>query len=225
MTNAGDKSLKLALGRVNPVLAHPSERRLTLDGVWRFQLDPSDEGVSGRWLKRREELAEEIRVPGCWQGQGFGGDGPDRLWDFNIEARTFRATYKGTGWYGRTFRVPEDWVGRRVWLNFGGAHPSAEVWLNGERLGENSLPLVPFAFDVTDAVRRAGENHLLVRVHEKHREFGLAFNWQGNWSGLYRGVDLTATGPCWLGRCEIWPDVDAGELRLRISVEEKPPRL
>ncbi len=208
--------------RVNPILPHPREQRLSLDGDWRFRLDPDDRGVSERWYETAAHLPEEIRVPGCWQGQGFGGDGKDRLWDFNLEARVFRATYKGTGWYGRLFRVPEEWTGRRVWLNFGGVHPSAEVWVNGARVGENELPFVPFAFDVTDAVRRDADNELVVRVHEKHREFGFAFSWQGNWSGLYRGVEFSATGPCWLARCDVLPEVDAGVIRLRAAVGGVP---
>lgn len=211
-------SKQIRPARVNPILAHPHEQRLSLDGEWRFRLDPEDRGVSERWFADGQSLADPIQVPGCWQGQGFGGDGKDRLWDFNLEARVFRATYKGTGWYGRAFRVPREWAGKRIWLNFGGAHPSAEVWLNGERLGENDLPFVPFAFDVTDAVRRDADNELAVRVHEHHREFGFAYNWQGNWSGLYRGVELSATGSAWFERCAVLPDVDAGVLRLRYAL-------
>ena len=206
--------------RVNPLLRHPLEERVSLDGDWRFHLEPEGLATGRRdgGCPRLASLRERIRVPGCWQGQGFGGDGKDRLWDFNLEARVFRATSKGTGWYGRSFRVPESWLEKRVWLNFGGAHPSAEVWLNGVRLGENRLPFVPFAFDVTAAVRRNGPNELLVRVHEQQREFGLAYSWQGNWSGLYRSVELTATGPCWLERCAVLPDVDAASLILRVAL-------
>ena len=165
--------------RVNPVLVHPREHRLTLDGTWSFRLDPGDElqfDGGGEWA--------EITVPGCWQGQGFGDDSKDTVWDFGLEAQTFRATYKGTGWYTRTFSGPEEWCDKRIWLNFGGVHPSAEVWLNGARLGENDLPFVPFGFEITDVIRFKEENRLVVRVHEKNREFGLAFNWQANWSGL-----------------------------------------
>ena len=206
--------------RVNPVVRHPQEERLSLDGEWRFHLEPEPKPgqTPSAIVPRFKGLREKIKVPGCWQGQDFGGEGKDRLWDFALEARVFRATSKGTGWYGRTFTVPDAWNGQRLWLNFGGAHPSAEVWLNGTCLGENDLPFVPFAFDVTDAVKRHGPNELLVRVHEKHREFGLAFSWQGNWSGLYRSVELTATGPCWFERCAVLPNADSAKLVLRLAV-------
>ncbi len=203
--------------RVNPLLEHPQEQRIRLDGEWGFRLDPQDCGVRKNWFRASAEFADRIRVPGCWQGQGFGGDGKDRVWDFNLEARVFRATYKGTGWYGRSFAVPAAWRTRRVWLNFGGAHPSAEVWLNGIRLGENALPFVPFGFDISGVVRHGDVNDLAVRVHEHNREYGFSFSWQGNWSGLYRGVDLVATGPAWLERCALLPDLDAGTLTVRVA--------
>jgi len=201
--------------RVNPVLVHPDEKRVSLDGTWEFRLDPEDCGVRNHWFGSDEHHWSDIAVPGCWQGQGFGDDTTDTVWDFKLEARVFRATYKGTGWYRRCFELPSDWADKRVYLNFGGAHPSAEVWLNGMRLGENCLPFVPFGFEITDNVRRdTTQNTVVVRVHEHNREFGLAYSWQGNWSGLYRGVELTASEETRLDQLQIVPDVQRSCLRV-----------
>jgi len=208
----------LAPARVNPILTHPEERRLNLEGPWRFCLDPDDRGLAERWFIHDEIITEPIRVPGSWQGQGFGGDGKDLVWDFRLEARTFRATYQGTGWYALSFTPPDDWQGSRLWLHFGGVHPSAEVWLNGVRLGGNHLPFVPFGLEATEVLRWDGANSLVVRVHEENRELGFAYNWQGNWSGLYRGVELRATGETPLNRCWIHPDVDTERLRISLGV-------
>jgi hypothetical protein len=208
----------LTPARVNPVLSHPQERRLPLDGSWRFRLDPGDLGQAENWFSRPDQLTERVVVPGCWQGQGFGGDGNDLVWDFRLEARTFRATYKGTGWYGRQVSVPDDWRGGRVWLNFGGAHPSAEVWLNGQRLGENGFPFVPFGFDITEVARPGADNWLAVRVHEANRELGFACSWQGNWSGLYRGVELRGTGAAFVERLRAHADADTGVVTVRLVV-------
>jgi len=199
--------------RVNPVLLHPRENRLSLNDAWRFRLDPDDAGLEAAWFRRPDRIADPIAVPGCWQGQGFGHDGLDEVWDFRLTARIFRATYQGTGWYARSFRVPDGWPGH-LWLNFGGAHPSAEVWLNGEPLGGNDLPFVPFVFEITDLARRGADNDLVVRIHEHNRLYGLAYNWQGNWSGLYRGVELTATGESFLSEVRLLPDVDGEALHV-----------
>ena len=202
---------------VNPVLLHPKERREKLDGEWGFRLDPGDVGLKERWSDVGI-FPDRIQVPGTWQGQGFGGDGKETVWDFRLEARIYRATYTGTAWYSKRFQVPDSWRGMRVWVNFGGVHPSGEVWLNGIRLGENQAPFVPFGFEITEAMSSSTDNLLVVRVHEKNRLLGLAYSWQGNWSGLYRGVELTATGPSYLERFWAHADVDEERLRIRTRV-------
>ena len=208
------KAAAIAPVRVNPVLRHGAERRQSLDGEWSFDLDPDDRGEQDDWPRRPEALRHAIRVPGCWQGQGFGHDGEDEVWDFRLAARVFRATYRGSGWYARSLAIPPDWEGQRLWLRFGGAHPSADVWLNGALLGHNDLPFVPFGFEITDAARRTGPNELVVRVHERNRRLGFAYNWQGNWSGLYRGVDIVGTGQVAFEALRIHPDVDQEVLHL-----------
>jgi len=209
--------------RVNPVLSHPAERRASLSGAWCFRLDPDDRGVSERWFQDDGMFRDEIAVPGCWQGQGFGGDDKEMIWDFRLWARTFRATYTGTGWYSRRFRVPNEWREARLWLLFGGVHPTAEVWLNGVRVGEHHEPFVPFGFDIIDLVDPGGENVVVVRVCEDDRILGLAYSWQGNWSGLYRGVELVGTGSHFLERFSIIPGPQGERLRLRVRVGGKEP--
>jgi beta-galactosidase/beta-glucuronidase len=205
--------------RVNPVLCHPQERRVSLDGEWLLFLDPKDAGRNLDWHKSPYGVVESVQVPGCWQGQGKGHEGEDEIWDFRLKARTFRATYCGTAWYCRHFRPPEAWRGGRIWLNFGGVRPAAEVWVNGQELGSHCAPFVPFAFDVTDAVSFERENLLVVRVHEANRWLGLSLNWQGNWSGLFRSVELSATGNAWLERFWVYPDADSGKLRVQALIQ------
>ena len=171
--------IKRLLVRVNPALRHAHERTLSLDGSWLFRLDPGDEGLDGQWFRDQGRFSDAILVPGCWQGQGYGHDGEDELWDFRLRARTLRATYQGTGWYSKLFKAPREWKGQRIWLNFGGAHPSAQVWLNGTRLGEHAEPFIPFGFDVTDTVSFEQDNLLAVRISEENRWLGLSYNWQG----------------------------------------------
>lgn len=222
VARAGQLSNRLVVPvRVNPLLFHPRELRLKLDGEWQFRLDPRDVGLVEGWHRNPARFVDRVRVPGCWQGQGFGNEGSDKVWDFQFDVRTLRATYKGTGWYAKGFEVPRSWHRKRFSLNFGGVHPSAEVWLNGTKLGENTLPFVPFGFDVTDLVCFDKVNSLVVRVHEQNRVFGLAFNFQGNWSGLYRGVDLTATGDNSLGHFLLRPDLNHQKLEISTRIAGK----
>lgn len=211
-------AVAIAPVRVNPVLQHPQERRLSLAGEWRFRLDPDDRGLTECWFEGAGTPDAPIQVPGCWQGQGFGTDAKNDIMEGRDALRTFRATYKGTGWYAKSFALPSTWRGNRVWLNFGAVNPTAEVWLNGTRIGENHLPFVPFGFDISTIARFDMENTVVVRVHEQSRALALVYNMQGEWSGLYRSVELTATGGRFLEEFRAYPELDLQRLRVHVRV-------
>lgn len=206
--------------RVNPVLIHLEECRVSLDGQWCFRLDPENNGKSKCWYSKPNIFQEKINVPGCWQEQGFGNkESKDEIWDFQIQANVFQSTYHGTGWYKKYFQVPKEWKSKRIWLNFGGVHPSAEIWLNGKFLGIHSGPFVPFGFDVTDIVSFNNDNFLVVCIYEENRWLGFAYNWKGYWSGLYRSVELTATGDYWLDQFFVCPDVDNKKIKFNVELK------
>ena len=50
--------------------------------------------------------------------------------NFDEHEYTFLSTYR------RAFRLPEETVGRRVFVDFEGAMTASTVWMNGVRLGE-----------------------------------------------------------------------------------------
>ena len=79
--------------RVNPLLLNAHEERRSLDGDWRFRLDPDDVGRSEAWFRTPGKMIESIQVPGCWQGQGLFDYSNEKDWYLNLEARVFRSTY------------------------------------------------------------------------------------------------------------------------------------
>ncbi len=115
--------------------------RLSLDGSWEFQFDPSD-GQSPNALAEWR-LAQ---VPMPWQAQFSDLRGAS-----------------GVAWYRRRF----GWAGtgQGAHLHFGAVDYHATVWLNGERVGEHAGGYLPFDFEVTSLLQ-AGENLLVVRVED-----------------------------------------------------------
>ena len=65
--------------------------------------------------------------------------------------------YVGYGWYRKHFDVPSAWTGKRVHLEFDGVFQDAEVFVNGQRMGEHQGGYTGFTFDITGAVK-AGDN-------------------------------------------------------------------
>ncbi len=67
------------------------------------------------------------------------------------------------GWLRRSFTVPDDWAGMRILLHFEAVMGHADVYVNGEQVGEHFDGYLPFDCDVTDVLHE-GENELLVGV-------------------------------------------------------------
>jgi hypothetical protein len=66
-------------------------------------------------------------------------------------------------WYRVEFASP-DTAGRRMTLTFNGINYAAEVWLNGQKLGDVRGAFIRGSFDVTDELAKSGMNALAVRV-------------------------------------------------------------
>lgn len=72
--------------------------------------------------------------------------------------------YCGVAWYWCRFDCLIGGGGDRLILRFGVVDYMAEVWLNGSCLGSYEGGETAFEFDVTDSIRKTGENLLAVRV-------------------------------------------------------------
>ena len=70
----------------------------------------------------------------------------------------------GVAWYRRTFAVPAEERGRRVFLYFEGVGSYATVWVNGRPAGAHAGGRTTFTLDVTDLVQFGADNLLAVRA-------------------------------------------------------------
>jgi beta-galactosidase len=97
----------------------------------------------------------------------------------------------GTGWYRKTFRVPADWKGKRVSVEFDGVYRDATVYLNGHKLGIHPYGYTAFSFDLTPELDFSSANVLAVRVDNSAQPNS---RWYSG-SGIYRHVRVVVTDP------------------------------
>jgi hypothetical protein len=71
---------------------------------------------------------------------------------------------KTSYWYRTALVVPSSYVGRHVWLNFDGINYTAEVWVNGDRVGRMKGAFARGRFDVTKSVKPGQRAVLAVLV-------------------------------------------------------------
>ena len=66
--------------------------------------------------------------------------------------------------YTKRFVIPSEWKGKHLFIEFEGARQSAEVWLNGHRLGLHQNGVMAFGFELTPYIKEFGENVLEVLI-------------------------------------------------------------
>lgn len=64
--------------------------------------------------------------------------------------------------YTKVFTAPEEWRNKHIFIEFEGARQSAEVWLNGHRLGIHQNGVMAFGFELTPYIYIGKENRLEV---------------------------------------------------------------
>jgi beta-galactosidase len=174
-------SAKGELKEVYPV--RDAEWTKSLSGLWKFKyLAGASPGADQEFYRPSFDVSawKEITVPGHWELQGFAEPRYKRVAD-------------GTGLYRSTFRVPETWQGRRVFLRFEGVLYGFEVWVNGEQVGAWTSSYNPSTFDITDALKPGTENLVAVQVATHCK--GYDFDQNDCWaiSGIYREPFLFST--------------------------------
>ncbi len=112
--------------------------------------------------------------------------------------------YRCGWWYRNQFRMPASEPGARFHLQFDGINYSADIWLNGKRIADQSQvrgAYRTYEFDVTHELRPAADNVVAVEVFPP-TEKSLAMNWV-DWNpmppdkdmGLWSTVRLVVSGP------------------------------
>ncbi|MGC9520292.1 MAG: sugar-binding domain-containing protein [Anaerolineae bacterium] len=97
----------------------------------------------------------------------------------------------GRGWYRKTFTAPDDWQGKKVFVEFEGVYMNAEVWFNDNFLGRHPYGYTTFKYDLTPYLQVDEENVLTVKVDNACQ---LNSRWYSG-SGIYRHVWLLVANP------------------------------
>lgn len=165
-----------------------------LDSGWRYFEGDSPEAVTPDFV---DAAWEAVDVPHTWNRVGFYHHG---LAGTNTQAGVKKR--QGLGWYRLRFATPAASAGKRQWLEFDAASRTAKVWLNGQYLGEHRGAFSRFRLDATVAMRKSGENVLVVRVdNTQPKADGPTTDvlpLTGDFfvhGGLYRPVRLITTAP------------------------------
>ncbi|MDP4241043.1 MAG: glycoside hydrolase family 2 TIM barrel-domain containing protein, partial [Bacteroidota bacterium] len=183
----------------------------SLNGIWKFKWSPDPQTRPLEFYTEgySTEKWDNILVPGNWELQGFGTPiytniaypFKKNLPKVTSEPEKTFTTYKErnpVGSYLTTFKIPENWTDKQIFLNFGGVQSAFYVWVNGQKVGYSENSMSPAEFDITSYIHK-GENKLAVEVY-KYCD-GSYLEDQDIWrlGGIFRDVDLIARPKIFIG--------------------------
>jgi Glycosyl hydrolases family 2, sugar binding domain/Glycosyl hydrolases family 2, TIM barrel domain/Glycosyl hydrolases family 2 len=194
-----------------PLPEHPRpqlrrERWINLNGPWDLAI--TDSGASSP-----ESYRERILVPFPVESQLSG-----------VRRAVLPAERV---WYRRMFERPEGRAGERWLLHFGAVDWEARVWVNGRLAGEHRGGYDPFTFDVTDHLRPAGPQEIVVSVWDPTDEGNQPRGKQvlrphGIWytavTGIWQTVWLEPVPATYVSGLRFVPDAAAGTVTVIADV-------
>jgi len=196
-----------------------TRERRSLNGLWRFALDPAGEGRTARWFAGLLDSEREMAVPASFN---------------DIASDPGVREYFGDIWYQTTGWVPRGWDGRRIVLHFESATHRATVWVNDVEVVSHEGGYTPFEADVTDHVRAGDQVRITVVVNntlsfqtippgviEDTRVGKRQHYWHDffNYAGIHRTVWLCATPVARVSDVTVTTSLDGADGSVEYTIE------
>ena len=196
-------------GFENRELAKTGEREksnyfLSLNGTWKFNWvqDPQKRPLDFFELSFNDQSWDNFQVPANWEVNGYGLPiYVNQPYEFTGQAKRgsrlnppfdFPEDNNPVGSYRRKFTIPENWNGRRVFINLGAVKSAFFIWINGKKIGYSEDSKLAAEFDITKYLTK-GENLVALQVYRWSD--GSYVECQDMWriSGIERDVFVYST--------------------------------
>ncbi len=157
---------------------------LSLNFGWEFRLNNE-----GQW--RTVDVPHDFQIEQPWVAPAADEKADNTDVAANIKSRLSSRGFKemGKGYYRLHLTPSAELKGKRLLLEFDGIMYTADVCLNGERIGGTNYGYVGFEIDVTDKLKTGQDN--LIEVVADTREPNNSRWYTGG--GLIRSVRLVST--------------------------------
>jgi beta-galactosidase len=192
------------------VAAEGARRRVLADFDWKFHRGDAPGADKATF----DDVAwRSVDLPHDWSIERVPGSAS--LFDRNAPSRHDGGYLPGgIGWYRKTFSLPAEGRGSRVFVEFEGVYMNSDVWLNGQHLGNHPYGYTSFQYELTPHIKWGQPNMLAVRVNVQQP----CSRWFSG-AGIYRHVWLTQTAPVHVGHWGTYvttPKIDKGAATVRV---------
>jgi len=218
--------------------------RMSLDGGWRFMIDPTDSGEKNKWFNF--ELQGYVRLPGIAQSQYVGTEIStntpwvlslyDRYWYLRDDYKAYidpgkvkvpflsqpPRYYVGVAWYQRDIQIYQYQVARRFTLTLERPHWETTVWLDGQKIGSNRSLVAPHVYDLANI--SSGRHRLTIRVDNRmvmpYRPdaHSVSDSLGANWNGITGRIELNDTGRVWIDDAQVFPNLAQKTMLIKVKL-------
>jgi len=187
---------------------------ISLDGLWSFNIDSTQQGFNSQWFKIGLPASKEmVIVPHTW----------------NVKKEIAR--YWGWAWYQRNIDVPKNWNCKTIRLQFNAVYHDATIWVNGIMAGEyKGSGFTKFFIDATKYSKTGAQNAITVLADNSFSNttipYSISFDWPSD-GGIIRSVNMQATNSVYIGQVHAMAKTDysnpkkpSGTLAVKVALNE-----
>ncbi len=167
------ENMGMALKDVSPRVnaKSGSARYMSLEGKWKFHwVESANQRPANYFAVKYDDSSwGTMSVPGIWELNGYGDAiyvNNHYAWrsDWIGEPPTVQDKGNHVGSYRRSFVVPADWKGDKIYMHIGSATSNIEVYVNGKFVGYSEDSKVAAEFDVTKFITPGKENLIAMQI-------------------------------------------------------------
>ena len=148
-----------------------SSRFMTIEGKWKFNwVCDADQRPEKFYIKDFDDSNwATICVPGNWELNGYGNAVYKNVGyafrnDFAVDPPKIGTKRNHVGSYRRSFQIPKQWKGNRIFIHIGSATSNLYMYVNGKYVGYSEDSKVAAEFDITDYVKPGKENLIAMQI-------------------------------------------------------------
>lgn len=238
------KHLLVLLSFLTLIACRQADTTQSLQGEWRFALDPNDKGLTEQWYA--QPLGNTIHLPGSLQEQGYGNDVGietpwtgqivDKSWYDDPQYEKFRQPgnikvpfwlnpdkhYVGVAWYQKEVDIPQSWANLPVQLELERTHWETTLFLDGKEMGKHESLSTPYRY--TFAEMTPGKHILTLRVDNRvniavgTNAHSVSDHTQSNWNGIIGTIGLSAKPSLYIDNIQIYPNIADKTIKALVSL-------
>ena len=165
--------------------------RIYLNNDWLFAEEYKDEYIFGSI----DDTMKSVRIPHTTKELPFNY--------FSEEEYQMLCAYR------KIISAPAEWSNKRILLTFDGAAHYAEIFLNGEKIGEHYSGYTAFTLELTGKLKLGEDNILVVKLDSRENlnipPFGNVIDHM-TYGGIYRDVYLDIKEKCYIEDVFVKPE-------------------